>query len=100
MSPILQTRQETFARETARGRSFREAAIAAGYSPRSATSIGSQLAKHPRVAQRIAELRERNNVLQGLGLPITAVDQCAPVVFFIPRVMEAQATSAGSKRNA
>jgi phage terminase small subunit len=50
-------RQLTFAENVARGKSNREAAIAAGYSARSAGCLGSQLAKQARIAERIQELR-------------------------------------------
>jgi phage terminase small subunit len=50
-------RQLTFAENVARGKSHREAAIAAGYSPVSAGSLGAQLVKQAQVARRIFELR-------------------------------------------
>ncbi|MGI9073368.1 MAG: terminase small subunit [Bryobacteraceae bacterium] len=41
----------------ARGKTNRQAALAAGYSPRSAGCSGSQLIRQSHVAQRIQELR-------------------------------------------
>src|SRR5438045_1492201 len=57
--PLNTFRQELFARAVAQqGLSHKEAAAAAGYSPRSLNCIGSQLAKQPRIAERIRELRQ------------------------------------------
>jgi hypothetical protein len=50
-------KQEAFAQAITAGKTKREAAVAAGYSSRCASSLGSQLAKHPRVRARVAELR-------------------------------------------
>jgi phage terminase small subunit len=50
-------RQLTFAENVARGKSNRDAALAAGYSARSASCLGSQLVKQAEVAKRIEELR-------------------------------------------
>lgn len=55
---ILSARKELFARAVADGKTNREAAILAGYSERSATCLGSQLARQSRVAERIRELRD------------------------------------------
>jgi phage terminase small subunit len=50
-------RQLTFAENVARGKTNKEAALAAGYSARSAGCSGSQLVRQPKIAQRIQELR-------------------------------------------
>lgn len=56
--PVLSTlRQETFARNVAAGKTFRHAAIQAGYSQRSASCLGSQLMKQPGIAARVRELK-------------------------------------------
>jgi phage terminase small subunit len=49
---------EAFCQNCAAGKSHRQAAILAGYSQKTAASIGAQLARQPRVEQRIRELRE------------------------------------------
>jgi phage terminase small subunit len=67
----LPNRRESFARAVAFGRSKREAAIAAGYSKHSASSIGSQLALIPAVAARIDELRQPHPVTLAITAPVT-----------------------------
>jgi phage terminase small subunit len=51
-------RQEIFCQNVAKGSRHKDAAIAAGYSQRTASCIGAQLAKMPLVAARIQELRQ------------------------------------------
>lgn len=53
----LNDQQEAFCREYVARLNAKDAAIAAGYSTRSAMSIGAQLLQHPKVAARIAELQ-------------------------------------------
>jgi phage terminase small subunit len=96
---LLNAQQEQFAAAVAQGKSHREAAILAGYSLKSATCLGSQLAKRANVAERIVELREqrlralrtRETILGQLNLAkhelqtITICDaEGAPVGFFVP----------------
>lgn len=50
---------ENFARFVSQGKSKRDAAIAAGFSEKSASAVGSRLAKHAKVSQRIAELQSK-----------------------------------------
>ena len=54
----LNTKQEQFAQAIFQGKTKREAAILAGYSPKSAGCIGSELARLPKIRSRIEELRE------------------------------------------
>jgi Terminase small subunit len=60
MSNVSTIKQEVFAQEVAAGRSHREAAISAGYSHHSASCLGAQLMKKPRVLARVLELRQKN----------------------------------------
>jgi hypothetical protein len=54
---LLNFRRERFARRVAAGMSHRQSAIEAGFSPRSASALGSQLVKFHSVSERIRELR-------------------------------------------
>jgi phage terminase small subunit len=55
--PLSNPQHEAFARYVAEGKSHREAAISAGFSKKSASSQGSQLAKRLNIAKRIAFLQ-------------------------------------------
>lgn len=57
MPAIPDPKLELYARFVAEGKSHRDAAIAAGYSEKSASAIGSRLAKKANVSQRISELQ-------------------------------------------
>jgi hypothetical protein len=52
-------KQEAFARFVAQGKTKRDAAVAAGYSPKSASAIGSRLSKIVKISQRIQQLQTR-----------------------------------------
>jgi phage terminase small subunit len=58
MPSLKDPKLELFARFVAEGKSHKEAAIAAGYSEKSAGQIGSRLAKKENISARIAELQE------------------------------------------
>jgi phage terminase small subunit len=58
MSELTTVRWEVFARNVA-GKTHREAALLTGYPEHSASCIGAQLVKLPRIADRIHELREQ-----------------------------------------
>ena len=58
MPSLTEPKLELFARFVAEGQSHKEAAISAGYSNKSASAIGSRLAKKVNVSQRISELHE------------------------------------------
>jgi phage terminase small subunit len=56
--PVLNTlRQEVFARLVSEGRTYTQAALAAGYSRRSASCLGSQLMKQRQICERVSELK-------------------------------------------
>lgn len=57
MPALTDPRQESFARYAAQGMTHKQAAIAAGYSAKSASAIGSRLAKKENISQRIKELQ-------------------------------------------
>jgi phage terminase small subunit len=86
--PILSTlRQETFARNVAEGNSYRKAAVAAGYSVRSASCLGSQLMRQPAVAGRVRELKAarprmpitRESVLEHLAGTAAATERAVVI---------------------
>jgi phage terminase small subunit len=54
---LKEPKHEAFARFIVQGKSKRDAAIAAGYSKKSATSFGSQLARKIKITKRIRELQ-------------------------------------------
>lgn len=56
MSRLSTFRQEEFAKAVAQGQSYSQAARTAGYSRRSCGTLGSELAREPRIAARIREL--------------------------------------------
>jgi phage terminase small subunit len=56
------TKREKFARNRALGMNGFQAAIAAGYSGRSAHSWSSRLSRIPEVSRRIEELKNRTSV--------------------------------------
>lgn len=59
MPPLDDPKQEAFARFVAQGKSKRDAAVAAGYQAKFASSQGSRLSKNVNVGQRIDELQEK-----------------------------------------
>jgi phage terminase small subunit len=58
MPALADPKYEAFARYVAAGQSKREAAIAAGYAAKDASSRGSKLARRPEISQRIGELQQ------------------------------------------
>lgn len=56
----MNAKQEAFAREYAIDRNGKQAAIRAGYSPRSAEVTASKLLRNPKVAAMVAELDQRH----------------------------------------
>jgi phage terminase small subunit len=54
----LNARQEQFVQALFEGKTKKEAAIAAGYSAKSAGCIGSELARMPKIRARVEELQE------------------------------------------
>ena len=62
----MNARQEAFAREYAIDRNGKQAAIRAGYSPRSAEVTASKLLRNPKVAARVSELDQRHAEAAGL----------------------------------
>jgi hypothetical protein len=78
--PVLPTiKQEKFAERVAAGCNHAAAARQAGYSVRSAAWQAYQLTKTPRVAARIAELRQLSQNPQG----ITIIDYAGRPLFHI-----------------
>jgi Terminase small subunit len=96
--PVLPTsKQEKFAERVAAGYSHAAAARAAGYSARSAVWQAYQLTKTPRVAARIAELRELGQnspaiaILDSTGTPllyIALATSSGAIGFTSPNQME------------
>jgi len=58
MPSIPDPKQELFSRFVAEGKTRKEAAISAGYSAKSAASIGSRLSKKFNISQRIQEVQQ------------------------------------------
>ena len=56
-SESLSPRQELFVAELCKGKDAKEAAISAGYSPKTATQIGCKLKKDPRIQKRIRDFK-------------------------------------------
>jgi Terminase small subunit len=81
---VLSTiKQEIFSRSVAEGHTYTEAARRAGYSAKSACCIGSQLARQPRIAQRVAELRQVQRSRQNAP-GVAVVDAAGNTVGYIP----------------
>lgn len=59
MSALNDPQHEAFARYVAEGKSKRDAAIAAGYSEKSASTIGGRLSKKVEISRRIEELQSK-----------------------------------------
>lgn len=76
--PMLRPRRERFAEGLAAGKTYKEAAELAGYSARSATCLGSQLAKEPEIVQRVTELR--NETRRSLGAYAASSSQAVTVL--------------------
>jgi phage terminase small subunit len=79
--PVLSTfRREAFALSVARGATYTRAALNAGFSARTARSQGCELAKNPKVAERIAELRRTE-----ARHPVTIFDDAGtPIGLYVP----------------
>ena len=59
MPPLNDPKHEAFVRFVAQGKSKRDAAVAAGYQAKFASSQGSRLSKKANIGQRIKELQEQ-----------------------------------------
>ena len=57
--PLADPKHEAFALQIAQGRSKREAAIAAGFSEKSASTMGGRLSKKVEISRRIVELQSK-----------------------------------------
>lgn len=83
--PVLSDpRREAFARFVAEGRSKRDAALAIGYSAKSASSLGSRLFKQAAIQERIAELQQQAAALSIERAQITrerVLDEYARLAF-------------------
>jgi phage terminase small subunit len=60
----LNKRQEQFAQALFEGKTKKEAAIQAGYSPKSASCLGSELARMPKIRARLEQLQEADRRLR------------------------------------
>lgn len=69
MAELITEKRELFAQAVARGMSNKNAAIAAGYSARTASAAGSRLMKDPEVKARVEELKS-----------VAATDAAAPAL--------------------
>ena len=66
-------KRERFCAAVAEGHTFTDAAKLAGYSARSAYSLGSSLARRPEIQARIQELRDRAGSVTLSELPGSSV---------------------------
>lgn len=92
MFPLNSRKQELFAQAVVRGISHKQAAIEAGYSERSASAIGAQLMKRPKVSERIRELREHPPTKRSPGQQAVTITDAKGTTLgvFIPAALFAE----------